>query len=156
LEMMVHHAVTISLLIISFLTNFFRVGVVILLIHDVSDILLETAKVLNYTAKPLSHQWMKPIIADGAFVVFAVTFIVTRLVIYPGFVLKSVFGDGYQEFKVGWLGAYIYSTLLLSLQALHIFWTYLIVKMIVRLVVWGIVEDVRSEEEEEEEAKKKD
>jgi hypothetical protein len=157
LEMTIHHFVTIALIVISFLTNFFRVGSVILLIHDISDVFLESAKVFNYISKPLDHRWMKSALVDPVFGIFAVTFFLTRLVIYPGFVLRSVFTDGYQEFKLGWVGAYIYSVLLLSLQALHIFWFYLIARMVIMLLMGTMEGDVRSEDDEAEEvASKKD
>jgi ceramide synthetase len=148
LEMMIHHIVTISLIIISHLANFFRVGAIILLIHDISDVFLETAKVLNYTAKPASHNWLK-VVVDIVFAIFAVLFFITRLVIYPGFVLTSMFTDGYQEFGISWLGAYVYVGLLLALQALHIFWFYLISRMIYKLVFDKIEKDERSDDETE-------
>lgn len=44
----IHHMVTISLLFFSFSTNLFRVGSVILLIHDVSDVFLEVKIVTRY------------------------------------------------------------------------------------------------------------
>ena len=43
----IHHVVTISLLFFSFSTNFFRVGAVILLIHDVSDVFLEVKIIIK-------------------------------------------------------------------------------------------------------------
>jgi hypothetical protein len=149
LEMMIHHIVTISLIVISYLTNFFRVGTTILLIHDISDVFLESAKVFHYSSKPQSHQWLKNVV-DVIFGIFAVTFFVTRLVIYPGFVLRSVFTDGYNTFGLGWWGAYVYSVLLLALQCLHVFWFYLIARMIYKLIFDSLGGDVRSDDEDEE------
>ena len=56
LEMVLHHLITICLLVLSYLTNFTRVGASILFIHDLADIFLETAKVLNYTSQAPGHQ----------------------------------------------------------------------------------------------------
>jgi len=94
LEMIAHHLVTISLLVLSYLTNFTRIGAYILFIHDLADIFLETAKVFNYSSKPIGHRWMKDTLVDGTFAVFAITFFVTRLIIYPRYVLYSVIFEG--------------------------------------------------------------
>jgi len=150
LEMTIHHFVTITLIVISFLSNFYRVGTTILFIHDISDVFLEAAKVLNYTSKPPSHRWIKPSV-DVVFGIFAFAFFVTRLVIYPAFVLRSVYTHAYEMFGFTFFGAYAYTVLLFSLQGLHIFWFYLISLMIYRLVLVGIEKDVRSDDEDEEE-----
>jgi hypothetical protein len=42
----IHHVVTISLLVFSYTCNFVRVGAVILLVHDVSDVILEVKTVI--------------------------------------------------------------------------------------------------------------
>jgi len=44
LESMIHHVATTLLLVYSYYVNFTRVGVMVLLIHDMSDIFLEAAK----------------------------------------------------------------------------------------------------------------
>jgi hypothetical protein len=44
-ESFAHHVVTLGLLYYSWYGNFTRSGVMIMLIHDVSDIFLESAKV---------------------------------------------------------------------------------------------------------------
>ncbi len=41
---MTHHVATLALLVYSYWVNFTRVGVMIMLVHDVSDIFLEGAK----------------------------------------------------------------------------------------------------------------
>jgi len=150
-EMIIHHFVTISLLIISFLTNFVRVGSVILLLHDLSDIFLEVAKVLNYSSKPLHRHWLKAAV-DGIFAIFAVTFFVTRLVIYPGRVLYSMHTEGKATVGVEFWGAYIFPPLLWALQILHVFWFYLIAKMIFKLLFTNIEGDERSDADEDEDS----
>lgn len=44
LESMIHHIATVALLVYSYHVNFTRVGVMIILVHDSSDIFLEAAK----------------------------------------------------------------------------------------------------------------
>lgn len=48
-EMMLHHAVTLSLLITSFLGNVTKYGLAILILHDIADPLMEIAKMFFYT-----------------------------------------------------------------------------------------------------------
>lgn len=149
LEMMVHHIVTILLIVTSFLTNFYRVGSCILIIHDVSDVFLETAKVFNYSSQAPSRRWMKPYIVDPIFAFFAVTFFITRLVIYPGYIIRSVLTDGYKEFTCDWGGCYVYCGLLFVLQFLHIFWFCLIMRMVYKLATGTMQKDERSDDEDE-------
>lgn len=149
LEMLSHHVITIALLIGSFLTNYTRIGSVILFIHDWPDVLLESAKCLNYTSQAKSNLWIKPYV-DILFVCFMITFFVTRLMIYPKRILYSLLTEGYSVFGCDWGGCYFFVGLLSSLQVLHIFWFYLIARMAYRLTVVGEVEkDVRSDDEDE-------
>ena len=41
--MVIHHIVTTILLVLSYNTGFFRIGCVIILLHDVSDVFLEVS-----------------------------------------------------------------------------------------------------------------
>jgi len=143
LEMFIHHVATIGLILYSYLINFVRVGTVIMIIHDPSDIFLEGGKCVNYL-KP-QHRWAKPV-CDAIFIVFAVFFFVLRLIIFP-FVIKSTLIDAYYTFGP-YLPWYIFNGLLFVLMFLHIFWFYLIIKMIFRAILSGEVEkDIRSDDE---------
>ena len=48
-EMMVHHVVTLSLLISSYMANLVKYGLSILILHDIADPLMELAKICFYT-----------------------------------------------------------------------------------------------------------
>eukprot|EP00428_Durinskia_dybowskii_P061797 CAMPEP_0170367700 /NCGR_PEP_ID=MMETSP0117_2-20130122/7067_1 /TAXON_ID=400756 /ORGANISM="Durinskia baltica, Strain CSIRO CS-38" /LENGTH=414 /DNA_ID=CAMNT_0010622325 /DNA_START=17 /DNA_END=1261 /DNA_ORIENTATION=+ len=149
LEMLAHHFITILLLIGSYLTNYTRIGASILLIHDLADVFLECAKVLNYIAKARNSASMQ-VFVDVLFGVFMVVFFVTRLVIYPRYILYSVIVEGVEYFGCEFGGCYFFIGLLCSLQVLHIFWFYLIARMAYRLLIVGSVEkDVRSDDEGE-------
>lgn len=175
IEMILHHCVTIMLIVGSYLTNFTRIGSFILLLHDVADVFLEIAKVLNYISTPKSHQWMKNFLVDPVFAVFAVTFFISRLVLFPYFVLRGIFcsitsvgeavsmmlpesmgfllqcyDDQMNIFKCDFLGCYYYIGLLSTLQILHIFWFYLIARMVYRLAVAGNAgNDIRESDDED-------
>jgi uncharacterized membrane protein len=130
-------------------TNYTRVGVTIMLLHDFADVFLESAKVFNYSSKAKGHEWAK-IVCDVLFGIFAITFFVTRLVLYPVFVIRSVLFEAPGFFGIDWLGYWLFASLLLVLQGLHIFWFYLIARMLVRLFTTGIEKDERSDDEDEE------
>lgn len=139
-QMFIHHIVTISLILCSFVTNYHRTATVIMWLHDASDIWLEAAKVFNYA------KWQR--VCDGLFVVFALAFFATRLVYFPFVVLRAfvirtpqILGpcNGMHTFLSGKL---------LVLQCLHIFWWYLISRMVYELTVKGKVSsDTRSDNE---------
>ncbi|TKS74623.1 Ceramide synthase 2 [Collichthys lucidus] len=140
-EQVIHHIATIFLIGFSYCANFVRVGTLVMLLHDSSDVLLESAKMLHYGG------WTK--ICDSLFVVFALVFLWTRLVVFPGRVLHTTLVLSLEFFKP-FCGYYFFNALLLVLQALHIFWAYLILRMIYKFMFKGKVErDERSDEESE-------
>ena len=157
-EMIVHHITTILLLTFSYITNFTRVGASIMLLHDSADVLLESAKCFNYISKAKDSKWACKF-CDTIFALFAITFLVTRLIIYPRYIIYSVFFEAPNHFGTNWAGFWVFSVLLVILQFLHIFWFYLIAKMLWNLASKGVEKDVRSDDEddvEEEYMDKKD
>jgi len=150
LEMILHHITTILLLGMSFLTQFTRVGASILLVHDVADVFLESAKCFNYAAQNNAgcKRWASPL-CDVLFGCFAVSFFVTRLIIYPRYLVWSLVVESPPLLGGSWPGHWGFSGLLLTLLALHVFWFMLICKMIYRMFTTGIEKDERSDDEEE-------
>lgn len=63
------------------LLRFFRIGAVVLALHDASDVFLEAAKVFKYSGNELG--------ASALFGVFAVTWLMLRLVYFPFWVIRS-------------------------------------------------------------------
>ena len=69
-------------------------------------------------------------VCDGMFVVFAIVFGVTRILIYPNWILASVLFK-IKAISVNFFGLhYFYVGLLGTLQILHIFWFITIVRMV--------------------------
>lgn len=140
-EQVIHHIATIFLISFSYCANYVRVGTLVMLVHDSSDFLLESAKMLHYAG--LTY------ICDPLFVIFAVVFLFTRLVVFPFRVVHSTLFVSLEFFKP-FFGYYFFNALLLVLQALHIFWAYLILRMVYKFAFAGKVEkDERSDEESE-------
>ncbi|XP_077955186.1 ceramide synthase 2 isoform X2 [Gasterosteus aculeatus] len=140
-EQVIHHLATIFLLSFSYCANYIRIGTLVMLLHDSSDILLESAKMFNY-----GTGWRKT--CDTLFVVFAVAFLVTRLVIFPSKILHTTLVLSIEEFQP-FFGYYLFNVLLMVLQALHIFWAGLIIRMVYKFQKGKLEKDERSDEESE-------
>ncbi|XP_062843202.1 ceramide synthase 5 [Trichomycterus rosablanca] len=137
LIMFVHHLATVSLISFSYANNMARVGSLVMCVHDTSDFLLETAKLANYA----KYQRL----CDFVFVVFGAAFFVTRLIIYPFWVLNSTMFESWEI--VGPFGSWwLFNVLLLVLQVLHVIWSYLIARIAFNALMRGKVsKDVRSD-----------
>ncbi|KAI4879341.1 hypothetical protein NFI96_015711 [Prochilodus magdalenae] len=147
-EQIIHHIATIFLLGFSYCSNYIRIGTLVMLVHDSSDFLLESAKMFNYAG------WKKT--CDSLFVVFAVMFLVTRLVVFPSKIIYTTLILSMEVFEP-FVGYYFFNALLLVLQALHIFWAWLIMRMIYKFLFLGKLDkDERSDDESEAEEEAED
>jgi len=146
-EMMLHHLATITLTGLSYLTSFTRIGATIFFTHDIADIFLESAKCFNYIARTEGRKHMS-IYCDILFGIFAVLFFVTRMILYPRYMVWSLLKEAPELLGGIWPGWYAFAGLLILLLLLHVFWFYLIVRMIYKLVTTGIDKDVRSDDED--------
>uniref|UniRef100_A0A7S2V1S2 TLC domain-containing protein n=1 Tax=Fibrocapsa japonica TaxID=94617 RepID=A0A7S2V1S2_9STRA len=141
-EYFVHHSVTLFLLLFSWLTSFIRVGLVIMIIHDTSDPLLNLAKIFNYTAKKRPRF---QICADVTFAIFALVFFVTRILFYPGYLLKATFIT-ILEVMVMHPCYYVWNPLMGTLFVLNVLWFFMICKVIQKALS-GKLDDVRSDDD---------
>ncbi|KAK3562389.1 hypothetical protein QTP86_033526, partial [Hemibagrus guttatus] len=125
-EQIIHHLATLTLLAFSWCGNYIRAGTLVMLVHDASDVFLESAKIFNYA------KWEKT--CNGIFVLFAVVFMVTRLVIFPFWIIHCTWvypPDYYPVF----FGYYFFNAMLVILLMLHIFWAYLILRMVKKFLL---------------------
>ncbi|XP_038234892.1 ceramide synthase 5 isoform X3 [Dermochelys coriacea] len=145
LIMFVHHLATIGLITFSYMNNMVRVGTLVLCLHDASDFLLEAAKMANYA----KYQRL----CDATFMLFGVVFIVTRLGIYPFWILNTTLFESWEligPYPSWWL----FNGLLVTLQVLHIIWSCLIIRIAYKALLRGKVSkddrsDVESSSEED-------
>lgn len=147
LEMMLHHVVTISLVLISHLIKFHYTGAVTFFVHDVADIFLEGGKCVVYSSKVKSQAYLENL-ANVLFACFAITFFISRLVVFPRLIVYGLAAHS-GEILGYWPGYYIITGLFFALLGLHIFWYYLISRMIIKLFSGGISKDVRSDDEDD-------
>lgn len=84
IAMLVHHVFAILLLAISYLTKTYRLGVLVLCLHDICDIILEGTKCM--LKLELTSPWatkVRDIIKVSAFVSLLTCWFVFRLYLYP-------------------------------------------------------------------------
>ncbi|XP_068955768.1 ceramide synthase 4-like isoform X2 [Petaurus breviceps papuanus] len=140
-QQVIHHFSAIILIFFSYCSNYIRIGTLVMLIHDVSDIFLEAGKMASYA------QWKNS--SEIIFVIFTVVFLVSRLILFPCKVLHSTYYSSMDNHKP-FFGYYFSNTLLMILQALNVFWSLLILHMFYRFVIVGkMPDDVRSDLEEQ-------
>lgn len=147
-EMELHHAVTCLLVTLSYVCGWNRVGLVVMLVLDPADVPLHVAKLCKYTGErrcPGQPSNAYQLMADGFFVVFMLSFFAMRLGMFP-YICWSAHVEATRYFPKGapeWTAV----GLLYVLLALQVFWGYLLVRVLVKLVVNGHVEDDRSDDE---------
>uniref|UniRef100_A0A8C2I523 Ceramide synthase 6 n=1 Tax=Cyprinus carpio TaxID=7962 RepID=A0A8C2I523_CYPCA len=130
LLMFLHHVATISLITFSYVNNMARVGTLVMCLHDAADILLEAAKMANYGKCQR--------LCNVLFVMFALVFISSRLGVYPVWILNTTVFESW-EIVGPYPSWWVFNVLLVLLQALHTFWSYLIVRIACRAISRGKV-----------------
>lgn len=84
--MLAHHVVTATLIALSLQLRFTRVGAAIMLLHDASDVLLESAKLANYSG----HDRL----SLALFVAFTLSWALLRLYLFPARLIHSTWCAG--------------------------------------------------------------
>ncbi|CAN8003771.1 unnamed protein product [Ixodes hexagonus] len=137
-QMFIHHIVTIVLLCLSWTINLHRVGTLVLIVHDFADVPLEFARMARYAT------WLG--LANAMFAVFTVSWIVSRVGLYPYRVVYSAVFDAPEI--VGMAPVYyIFGFLLMALQLMHIIWTWMILRAAFQAITNKGVEELGSADE---------
>jgi hypothetical protein len=141
-----HHVITVVLIAYSFCLGFTKIGVVIMFLHDVCDPWLEMAKLTKYAGCELA--------TNVLFVIFTITWIVMRVVYFPLWVIHSAVFDGYDTVMrssgstaASFPHATLLGGMLIILWLLHVFWTYVILRIAVAAVTQGSPDDDREKED---------
>jgi ABC-type multidrug transport system fused ATPase/permease subunit len=149
--MILHHTVTITLIWFSYAIGYTRIGAIVFILHDCSDIILELSKATHYVKLTIFGSPAK----NFLFPVFAFTFFITRLVLYPLRVLVPAYFEVTQVIPDAPY-VMLFNVFLWTLEAMHLFWFYLILRIVYRaLAVKQLGGDIRSDDEENEEIEKK-
>ncbi|KAL3241081.1 sphingosine N-acyltransferase LAC1 [Nakaseomyces bracarensis] len=147
-ELCFHHVVTLLLIWSSYVFHFTKMGLAVYITMDVSDFFLSLSKTLNYIDSPLTE------VTFGSFVF---VWIYMRHYI-NGKILWSVLTQfrtegpfllnfATQQYKC-WISLPIVFTLISALHTVNLYWLFLILKILYRIVWQGITEDVRSDDED--------
>ena len=142
-EMMLHHCVTVGLILGSFLNGEHAIGLVVLFVHDTSDVALDLMKMFNYLKLEDQHGWY---ITEVSFVANLCTWIYFRLYVFPVHVLYYGSWHGYaaqcgEEGIEGVFarcqsaGSCLQSDIGLAvLCVLHVFWFYILLRVAYKLI----------------------
>ena len=151
-QIFAHHVATVILIGYSYYLNLLHIGILVLACHEMNDIFLEMAKMARYAALP---EWT----STTAFIAFAASWFVTRLYVFGFVVIRSTWFDTRaRAVEVGdmlGLGRAVdiephlstLNGLLIFLYVLHVYWSYLIVQIIIKaLTPGGKLDDIREGE----------
>lgn len=139
LEVFAHHVATIVLIAYSYYLNLTRVGVMVLVCHESNDIFLEAAKMARYA----KHESL----TTGIFVVFMLSWFTTRVFMFPAFVIRSTLFEAMA--RANELGVHIQphhailNGFLIFLYCLHVYWSYLILRIAIKQLTTGGADDIR-------------
>lgn len=127
-QMFTHHIATIMLMSISFVIGIYRIGSLVIIVHDCSDMFLEIMKMAKYVKNQR--------LLDASFVVFTLVWVVMRLGVYPFWIMPRTIIDPV-SMNGPFLVYYVLNVLLIILLILNLYWTYLIMTVLLKAVKFG-------------------
>ncbi|KAF4551327.1 TLC domain-containing protein 1 [Elsinoe fawcettii] len=150
-ELVLHHIVTLALIWLSYRFHFTYIGIAVYITHDISDFFLATSKVLNYLDSPLTLPYFFLFIGVWTYMRHYINLcilwsVLTEFRTVGPFVLNW----DTQQYKCS-LSQVICFSLLATLQAVNLFWLFLILRIGYRFVTTKVGKDDRSDDEEEDE-----
>jgi len=134
-----HHVVTVLLIVMSWSYTFVRVGCVIMVLLDSSDLLLQAAKLCKYLSQKKKD--MFDVMGDVIFALFAVAWITLKNLAYF-YVVWSAYVESKEYFEHG-APEVTCKALLTILGGLLLFWTSHLIAALKKLAV-GELKDTRS------------
>lgn len=162
--MVIHHIITVAMIYMSLITDWVRVGLVIMVLLDIADPFLHCAKLARYVSKakgPRAALWGK--VTDASFALFALVFTATRIFMY-GYICYSASTEPFQFFTKEFTEVDIFCPLrsdcpvasihfllwafLWVLFVLQCIWEVAVLNVIYKALMEGEVEDNRSDDDE--------
>ncbi|TID30273.1 hypothetical protein CANINC_001153 [Pichia inconspicua] len=148
-ELVFHHIVTILLVSLSYMFNYTWMGLAIYITMDVSDLFLGTSKTLNYLNHPLEMPF---------FIIFIFVWIYCRhylnlKILWSVLTEYMTVGPTILDFKNQqykcWISQPMVFTLIFALQLVNLYWLFLILRIMVRFLLYNVKKDERSDSESE-------
>eukprot|EP00804_Cyclotella_cryptica_P021521 CCRYP_005833-RA/>CCRYP_005833-RA protein AED:0.26 eAED:0.26 QI:0/-1/0/1/-1/0/1/0/266 len=154
-EMMAHHIITNLLILGSSYFRFTRIGSMIFLVHDLSELPIELSKLFNFV------KWK--VASAVSFSIMLVMWVVARLGIFPFLIFRSLLLESYEFLVVqGTMDPAFYSMhvvpftyLLGGLISLHIMWFFILLRIGWTLVSKGEAHDYSEHKDGEDQTDKK-
>ena len=140
-QMSLHHATTVVLLVTSYSWQLTNMGSLIMLLMDIADPFLELGKIFKYLGKETPSLI--------SFITFLLSFVGLRVCFYPFLVNYPCLFHTW-ELAVHMEKEYVYYVLniaLIILLLLNIGWTVLIFNVLIKKLQSGQMQDVRSDDE---------
>lgn len=157
--MLFHHVITLALINISYATRYHKIGVLVIFVHDITDILLEFTK-CNVYLKDINKRFkcLHEFISNVSFVIFTISWFICRLYWFP---LRILYASGViSAYKAFPQESYLYgmfNILLWLLFILDIYWFYFILLFLYKILSGQLneIKDVREYEESNKQRKRK-
>ncbi|OQS02487.1 hypothetical protein THRCLA_05131 [Thraustotheca clavata] len=148
LVMMGHHVVTIALIIWSYAVGYLPIGVIIMFLHDVSDIPLDMLKMVNYLKMEDRKGWF---VTEILFVITLIEWIYFRVYLFPTKLMNSTIyelryscmpPEAAADLTIlfphpGPTHWFWFNLLFISLYMLHIWWTFLLIRILIGVLTVG-------------------
>jgi len=134
-EYLLHHFLAASLILFSMTCNEIIAGTIILIVHDSSDIFIALSRAIFDIELPF-----KSLVSIPMVFVAVLTWIYMRIIVFPFCLLANVYINKPTIHDDWHMIYYPYMYLLLMafvLFAMHIYWTYFILKSVVKSLVKG-------------------
>lgn len=150
-ELVFHHIVTLLLIWSSYVFHFTRMGLFIYVTMDISDFWLALSKTVNYLDHPLTPTIFIIFIFHWVYLRHWVNMrilwsVLTEFRTVGNFVLNFAT----QQYKC-WISLPIVFSLIAALQLVNLYWMFLILRILYRLIKDNVRKDERSDSESDEE-----
>jgi hypothetical protein len=141
-EMAIHHVITNALIMTSSFFRFTRIGSMVFVLHDLSDVPVDMSKLANFV------KWKTA--TTFSFIALLIFWVLLRLLALPLVIIKTVLYEGTVHMGTIPLGPFYYhlayltvfKILLLSIFFLHIVWFIILVRIALRLALKGEAHDL--------------
>eukprot|EP00040_Diaphanoeca_grandis_P040884 m.262236 g.262236 ORF g.262236 m.262236 type:complete len:339 (+) comp44832_c0_seq1:145-1161(+) len=147
--MYTHHIATVSVIGLSWCFGVLRIGLVVMFLHDSSDILADCLKLSNYAGLDADSGYY---LTEGIFAVHMVTWAYTRIWYFGFYVITSVrTGAAHWSDKLSpgiGNGVTVCMYFLMLLWTLHIWWYYLFCRIIFKIMTQEKIRQVSKDEYE--------
>lgn len=112
-----------------------------MLLHDINDVLMETAKILNYA----NYETGSTLV----FVAFMASWVALRLVLFPAYIINSTLFE--VQDALGFKPPFhtLLNCLLVFMYMIHIYWFMLIMRVAYKKLTTGHLKDVRESPHDE-------